>query len=153
MAARAKLIALTLMALALAPAAAAQGGPSSEPTLAALDPQALEPGRCGLFLWSRGERPTFVFVAYDQPASARVNIDGRVRDLPRTRFSGGVLTGHFEHQTYAGDGVTLEVEVRADEGRPVRDGTVIGDGIIRITDASGWETVAPVGGLIACQRS
>lgn len=151
MAAHAKLAALALVALALAAPATAQrtGG---ELTLARLDPQALEPGRCGLFLWSRGEQQEFVFVAYDEPALARVKLGGREREMPRTAFSGGVLTGHFEQQIYAAEGVRLEVQVRADEQRSVRDGAIIGDGVIRIIEDNGWESVVPVGGMIACQR-
>ncbi|MBI1187121.1 MAG: hypothetical protein GC206_07295 [Alphaproteobacteria bacterium] len=155
MAAHAKLIiAFALGCATLAPNAAAQRGADAEAalTLAQLEPQGLEAGRCGLFLWSRGERPEFVFVAYDQPAAARVKISGRERDLPRTAFSGAVLTGHFEQQTYAQDGVTLDVQVRADETRTVRDGTIISDGVIRVIENNGWESVVPVGGMIACQR-
>jgi len=141
-------------AMAAAPASAQRNSDPSEGvmTLAALEPQALEAGRCGLFLWSRGERPDFVFVAYDQPAIARVKVDGRVRELARTRFSGEVISGHFEDQTFADDDVRLEVRVRSDPERSVRDGAIIRDGVIRIVENDGWQSVTPVGGMVACQR-
>ena len=53
-----------------------------------LPPQALAQGRCGLFLWARGAQPVFMFFASDQPAEAKVRIDGRARALARTAFDG-----------------------------------------------------------------
>ncbi|MGE0046961.1 MAG: hypothetical protein AB7J28_01425 [Hyphomonadaceae bacterium] len=133
----------------LAAPAAAQERDAIE--LTALSPQPLEPGRCGLFLWSRSEQPAFVFVAYDQPAEARVRAGERSLSLPRTDFSGERQSGHFEHQTFSDGRLTLAVDLRFDPERQIRSGTVVESGVIRVRNREGWETVVPVGGMVACQ--
>lgn len=117
----------------------------------ALPPQELPDGHCGLFLWARSPEPTFIFVAYDTPASAYVRTNGRDRSLRRTNFSGDRVHGHFERQTYSDDRFTLNVELTFDERRPVRDGAIVQEGVVRVVDRQGWETIMPVGGMVACK--
>ena len=92
-------------------------------------------------------------MAYDQPAQARVRTEGHVRTLARTRFAGEPSYGHFEHQTFSDGQLTLEADIRFDPSRPVTDGAIIREGVLRIEGGDGWSTVMPVGGMVACKRT
>ncbi|MGE0597331.1 MAG: hypothetical protein AB7P07_13290 [Hyphomonadaceae bacterium] len=116
-----------------------------------LPAQHLDAGRCGLFLWTRQAEPVFVLVAYDVPDSAYVRANGRERMLRRTAFEGERVHGQFERQTFSDGRLSLEVDVQFDLERPIRDGAVVQEGVIRAVDEGGWQTVIPVGGLVACQ--
>jgi hypothetical protein len=118
----------------------------------ALPPQRLNEGQCGLFLWKRAAQPVFILVVYDQPAQARILAQGRARDLPRTSFSGEPVFGHFEHQIFSDGNVTLDLNVRFDEQRSIRDGAVVSEGVLRLGGAGGAQTIIPVGGMVACKR-
>jgi hypothetical protein len=118
----------------------------------ALEPQPMESGDCGIFLWAQTARqPILVLAAFSEPAAARVRVQGRTRELPRTVAEGQASHGHFERQTYSDGRLTLTVDVGFDAGRPLRDGAAIERGVIRVTDRRGWETIIPVGGLVACE--
>nr|WP_281721928.1 hypothetical protein [Nitrosomonas nitrosa] len=121
--------------------------------LEALDPQPLSPGACGMFLWARAAgEPVFVFAAFSQPPGARVKVRGRERRLARTAAQGAAASGHFERQTFADGSLALTVDVTFDTSRRVVDGSAIERGVIRIEDSEGWETIIPVGGLVACEN-
>jgi hypothetical protein len=122
--------------------------------LEALPAQQLERGRCGLFLWAREAQAqqVFILVAYDEPAQARIRTGGRIRDLPRTSFAGEPAYGHFERQVFTDAAMTLDLRLNFDSSRPVRDGAVVRDGVLRIEDRGGWQIVRPVGGMVACKR-
>jgi hypothetical protein len=129
------------------------GAQSDALVLQALEPQTLEEGQCGLFLWSLGERPQLVLVAYDRPSGALISSGGRERYLSRTAFGGEQSSGHFERQTFSGSGLTLSVELSWDPTRQVRDGSVVREAQVTLTDRDGWETVVPAGGMSGCQRN
>lgn len=120
--------------------------------LDALSAQKLSPGRCGLFLWSRTERPVFIMFATEAPAEAVVRIGGRNRQLARKVTSGERVLGHFENQTFANGQYSLEVELTYDVTRPIQDGAIIKQGVMRTIDKKGFATVVPVGGMIGCQK-
>lgn len=120
--------------------------------LDALQAQKLSPGRCGLFLWSRTERPVFIMFATEAPAEATVRIGGRNRQLARKITSGERVLGHFEKQTFANGQYSLEVELIYDVTRPIQDGAIIKQGVMRTVDKKGFATVMPVGGMIGCQK-
>lgn len=136
------------VACLVAPAAAQSGGLVFEE----VGPQRLEREQCGLFLWTLGERPELILVAFDNPTGAAVQLEGRERYLSRTQFGGERVAGVFERQTFEGAGLQVRVEVTFDPSRPVRDGAMVQQGSITATDRDGWETVIPVGGLSGCQR-
>lgn len=121
--------------------------------LEALSAQKLSPGRCGLFLWSRSERPVFIMFATEAPAQATVKIDGRNRQLARKTTSGERVLGHFERQIFANGQYSLEVELAYDRSRPIQDGAIIKQGVLRKTDSKGFATILPVGGMIGCQKA
>jgi len=119
-----------------------------------LSPQRLAPGRCGMFLWAQAGRPVLILAAFDQPATAVVQTGGRQRSFERASFSGNPIHGMFERQSYeGGGGVTLEVDVELDTERAMRDGALIKEGVVRVRDREGWETVVPIGGMVACKTT
>lgn len=134
------------------PERATQSVQAGELRLDELEPQSLERGSCGMFLWARvAEQPVFVFVALANPAEARVRINGRQQFLRRTAAEGQSRHGHFESQTYSGGGVTMEADVRFGVTNQVRDGVILDGGVLRMRDREGWETIVPVTGMVACQ--
>lgn len=148
--------ALALGAAVLAPTivraqADAQGErASADITLDEMEPVELPAGRCGLFLWSRQAQPQLVFVAFSNPTEARARTNGRNRYLRRVAFGKELVYGHFERQTFADGPLTFDVEVEFDGQRELRNGAVVKQGVIRARDARQWETVTPVGGMVAC---
>lgn len=143
-----------IVALCAAPLAMAQQpAPSSNDlVLEELESQDLPPGRCGMFLWSRTAQPVFVMVAYANPSEARVRTAGRNRYLRRTGFGKEQIYGHFERQTFTDGRLTFDVDVEFDTQRQVRSGAVVKQGVIRVRDEDKWESVHPVGGLVACKE-
>jgi hypothetical protein len=124
---------------------------AGELRLEELAPQPLVRGACGMFLWARtGEQSVFVFVAFANPAEAHVRLDGRARVLRRSAAEGPSQHGHFEEQTYADSGLTIETDVQF-SAEPLRNGAVISGGVMRVRDREGWETIVPVTGMVACQ--
>jgi hypothetical protein len=63
--------------------AEAAPAPTGGLPLEALPTQTLASGQCALFLWARTTPPRRVFMALQDPAVARIRIDGRSVDLPR----------------------------------------------------------------------
>jgi hypothetical protein len=148
------LAAAALAASAALPALADEPRRSPPPDIRfeALSPQPLERGRCGLFLWARSSTPPILLMTVsDDPSAARVRANGSQRNLPRTRFAGTPVHGQFERQTFSDGRLTLELEVQFDEERPIRDGAIVKQGVVRVFNPGGWETVMPVGGMVACQ--
>ena len=122
-------------------------------TLQGLSAQLLKPGSCGLFLWSKTERPVFILYATENPAQALMKIGGRDRKLARKATSGESLLGHYEKQTFAVDKYSFEVDLKYNRDGKMLDGAMIEQGVMRTRDKSGAETILPVGGMIGCQRA
>jgi hypothetical protein len=145
---RAFLVAALIMgAAAAAPPSRADEGVTLEP----LPPQDLPAGRCGLFLWSKEQQPNLIFVGYTNPGEGRIRAGGRNRYLPLTRFGREQVLGVFERQTYADGRLSVEIEVAFDPDRPLRNGAVLKEGVIRVKDGDKWESITPIGGMVACQ--
>lgn len=121
--------------------------------LQGLAAQKLTPGRCGLFLWSKTERPVFILFATENPAQALMRIGGRDRKLSRKAASGQAVLGHYEKQTFAADKYSFEVDLTYRQDDKLLDGAVIERGIMRTRDKAGMETILPIGGMIACQKA
>lgn len=117
----------------------------------ALPSQTLKPGQCGLFLWSRTERPEFIVFVPDNPARATAIINGRIRQLDRKTKSGDLVLGHYRKQSFASGAFAFELELTYDADRTVKDGAIIRQGVLRTYDRKGGTTVVPVGGMIGCQ--
>lgn len=150
-----KRIACAATALAIAGVAGAQSVGEQVSlggfALQGLAAQTLTPGRCGLFLWSKTERPVFILYATENPAQALVRISGHDKKLARKTTSGESLLGHYEKQTFAADKYSLEVDLTYARDGKMTDGAMIERGVMRSRDAKGTVTVVPVGGMIGCK--
>lgn len=124
---------------------------AGELRLDALEAQEHPAGRCGLYAWAQTSvRPILALVSFTNPTEARVRINGREQIMPRTAASGESIYGQFETQTFADSGVTITLEVTFDPARQMRDGAAIERGTLRVLDRRGWETIIPIGGMVAC---
>jgi len=128
-----------------APAPAMQG-PFGE-----VAPQSLQPGQCGLALWTRTPSARRVFWAYAVPPVARMTIAGRALDLRRTEESGEPLFGFPPQARYAAGDVAVSVDVDFESRSDLVGGAVVRNGTISYVDRTGAELVLPVAGLLACQ--
>ena len=113
--------------------------------------QKLAPGQCALFLWANTSPARRILMATQNPASARVVMKGRTLDLPLTAWDGEQVMGLYEEQTFTGEGLTLTVRFRGETPNGLIGGVVARDGSVELKDATGWETVVPAAGMIACQ--
>ncbi len=142
-------------AIGLAAASPAWAEAAPAPTgglpLEALPTQTLASGQCALFLWARTTPPRRVFMALQDPAVARIRVDGRSVDLPRTAAEGESAYGHAPMQRYAGEGITLTMAIQMDARSGLVGGAVIPNGSLEYRDARGWETIIPVAGMVGCQ--
>jgi hypothetical protein len=118
-----------------------------------LPAQTLSAGRCGLFIWSKTERPVFILFATESPARALVRIGNRELRLDRKQTSGEAVLGHYEKQTFAGGKHSFEIDLTFDREAQLTDGAVIQRGVLRTRDQKGFETILPVGGMIGCKAS
>ena len=90
-------------------------------------------------------------MALQDPAVARIRIEGRSVDLPRTAAEGESAYGHAPMQRYEGEGITLTMTIQMDARSGLVGGAVIPTGSLEYRDAKGWETVIPVAGMVGCQ--
>lgn len=142
-------------ALATLPAAAAQApsavaSAESIPALQELPPQRLVKGQCALVAWRLADRRR-IFMALAEPAVGRLQIGGATRDLPRQAQDGPVAYGHAARQTFADGGLSVTLDVEFDSERRLLGGALIRQGTLELKAASGWSTLTPVGGLVACE--
>jgi hypothetical protein len=155
---------LTVAATATILLAACAGGSSGgQPTTAVADPmdaatlselptQVLRQGQCALVLWSRNSTPVRFAVTLDQPAVARVSVKGRVIELARVSQNGQSIHGQFPEQHYRGDGMSLEVSFTPEDARHLAGGAVVSSAVVEFDDPTGWTSVIPAVGVIACQN-
>ena len=136
------------------PAPRAASTPSVETSHAtpfgALPPRTLAAGQCAMFLWVRSAEPKLVFFGSAQGDGHAV-INGRETGLQRTGVEGREALGQYEDQTYTFDGNKVEVRVNFQPRSGLDRGVVVPQGTLRLRQSDGWETVLPVGGLVACQ--
>lgn len=166
-----KMTAMMLAALSLAGACATTGAGGEKPAAADeavparvdlanadIASQGLRPigdasipsGECGMILWTlEGARPSAVF-QYVSEKQAQVNIAGRPVRLTRTDLGGASGYGVFEHQRFESeDGVVVEVTARF--GLEFSEGAYLEQGLIKVSDSSGWSMVSPAAGIAGCR--
>ena len=115
-----------------------------------LGPQTVEPGECALFLWSKTDTTKFIF--FSKALSAQATFAQGEEPLSLTQVSaGGDIFGQFNTSTgyLASDGRELSLTI--EPGEVMIDGQRIEDGLVRLDDLEGWQTVLPVVGVRACQ--
>jgi hypothetical protein len=144
-------------------AACASGSSGGQPTTAVADSmdaaalselptQVLGQGQCALVLWSRNSTPVRFAVTLDQPAVARVSMKGRVIELARVSQNGQSIHGQFPVQHYRGEGMSLEVSFTPEDARQLAGGAVVSSAVVEFDDPTGWTSVIPAVGVIACQN-
>ncbi|CAN1558664.1 hypothetical protein MCEMIH16_02531 [Caulobacteraceae bacterium] len=119
--------------------------------LEGLPTQTLASGQCALFLWARTTPPRRVLMALQDPAIARIRLDGKSLDLPRVAAEGEALYGHFPVQRFEGEGVSVSVTIQMDARSGLVGGVVVPAGWLEYRDRKGWETIVPVAGMVGCQ--
>lgn len=124
------------------------------PRIAELRNKNLEPGQCGMLLWTleKGE-PIMVFrnVAGRQ---AEMIIDGAPARLDLVEEEGERRYGVSSEQAYtleAGTPGETRVKVSARFGTPFEGGVYVEQGVITLRNFFGWERVTPVAGLAGCR--
>ncbi len=143
-----------------APFGSPEPGGSAAQTLApqavvgALAPQRLEPGACGLFLWTREPRRQLVFVGRPMEQVALMALDGRETELAGTASSAFGPMGLATLQSYRGPEGTTQLHLRLEpDARPgLTGGLVIPRATLRIEREDGWQQVLALGGLYACEE-
>ena len=153
-----------LLVLAAAALAACASTPNDTPAAAAttsaaaidtvpdggLPPQRLQPGQCGLFLWSMSAPRKFVFFTEATSGAAVVLID----DVPvrvQMTSAGGDVFGQFLTDTEFQDAPSGRmVQIMINPGEALEGGQRVDSGNLLVRNADGWETVLPVTGVRAC---
>lgn len=108
--------------------------------LSDLPQQKLEPGRCVSMLWSKAQPPMRIAM-----------VDERAQTLLLRRNRKDVLLPATGPTSYAGDGLTVTIDLSFRPSQGITDGAVIDTGSMEIADASGEALILPVGGIRACR--
>lgn len=119
--------------------------------LATLPRQDLATGQCALFLWKAGNEARLVLMARVEPAVARIALDGRIVDLPRTDAHAGDPAGMFTDALYGDGTTTVTLNITLEQRSGLEGGAVVTDGTLRLDRANGDGFVMPVAGLLACR--
>lgn len=144
------------IAFASAACAAAPDPSPSEPALAspapvaALPPQTLETGQCGLFLFER--RPPNRFVLFEDEASATVQIvhDGRIHTLAVARPRGAMVSGEAFSRAYRDDAHDIRFTLTGQVGEETSSGPRLEDVLLSVQPMRGARVVRPLGGVRSC---
>ncbi|KJS26714.1 MAG: hypothetical protein VR75_06450 [Hyphomonadaceae bacterium BRH_c29] len=144
--------ALLLAACASAPSEteALVEGSSTSASLQSLPTQTLEPGVCGLFLWTRDEPRRFTLFYPSGSATAEAIVNGRQDTLTKESQGGDVLEQFMTFMRFhAEDGSPVELSLKA--GELIEGGRRVPSARMISKNAEGWEIITPLAGLTACQ--
>lgn len=115
-----------------------------------LPPQTMEPGECGLFLWTRREQPQFVFFALSGQDTAQYWLEGETIALSRTALGGDIFGQQLTEQDFA-DSAGRAYQLRMTPGDVLVGGQRIPEATLTMIDPEGWKTLVPLAGVSACQ--
>lgn len=132
------------------PASTPPASATAQPHLGTLAPRKLAAGECGMFLWARTAERNLVFFN-TRTGAGRAVLGGREVELARASVSGAEILGQFETQTFAYEGLVVEVQVQFERRPGLARGAIIPQGALRMRRDDGWEYVLPVGGLVGCE--
>ncbi|MEL6957272.1 MAG: hypothetical protein AAFO88_11580, partial [Pseudomonadota bacterium] len=108
-----------------------------------LQPQTLEVGECGLFLWSLSGEPTFMFFSRATSGEARILIEDEAETVTQAS-AGGDIFGQFTTQTgWSSQTKGYSIDLTLVPGEQLIDGQRVESGRIKLTDIEGWETIIP----------
>lgn len=131
------------------PPVPALAGIKTPPTLEEAPPIKFEQGECALVLWTKSQPPRRVFAALNNPNRATIRIEGKKIDLIQTDQEGDPAFGFSPRAVYEGGGLKLRIDLIFDTRENLNAG-VLGVGTIEMTNAEGWSSLTPVGGILAC---
>lgn len=115
-----------------------------------LTAQQLQPGECGLFLWTKGLPNTLIFFSKAGTNAALMKSNNTEEPVTLTSAAGDIFGQFMTRQTYqAPNSVTVSLSFNA--GKTMEDGQRIDNGRLTRSSAEGWETIIPVVGVRACQ--
>lgn len=115
-----------------------------------LSAQTLEPGECGLFLWSKTDISRFAFFSKALSGTAVFKPAEEELKLTQAR-SRGTIFGQFTTDMGYTASNGSEVGLTFTPGETLTGGQRIENGLITITDQDGWQTKLPLLGVRACQ--
>lgn len=151
-----KVIALAMLSAGLVLAACATSPRRSTvpetlrgPALASLPAQNLEPGECGMFLWSFQTPHNLIFFRKAGESTAISVLTGVEVPLKVTSESGKVF-GQFMTETIYQTAKGEPVRIVIVPGELIQDGQRTQSAEIRFQTREGWETIIPASGLSAC---
>lgn len=122
-------------------------------TLGAIGRQALPPTGCAAFLWSRWEPPQLMAMVSAEPATLRLQIDGKPQVLTRVSGEGSANHGLTPVSRYALGEVIATVEMTVADRPDLTDGAMVTDATVTIEQAGKDTLVLPAAGLIGCAPS
>ncbi|MDJ0920784.1 MAG: hypothetical protein QNI84_06620 [Henriciella sp.] len=115
-----------------------------------LSAQSLEPGECGLFLWSKTDTNRFAFFSKALSGTAVFKPAEEELRLTQSRSRGTIFGQFTTDMGYtASDG--SEVALTFQPGETLNGGQRVEAGLITVTDPDGWQTKLPILGVRACQ--
>nr|WP_321361823.1 hypothetical protein [uncultured Hyphomonas sp.] len=149
---------ILLSGLAFLGACASSGAPpeadvptgASTAATASLPAQTLEPGTCGLFLWTRDEPRHFVLFFGAGDTTAKAIMNGRQQTLRVDSQDGDVFGQFLTRMAFSapdGDDITLTMT----PGEQIEGGRRVPLARMIYDNEEGWEIITPLTGLTACQ--
>lgn len=118
--------------------------------LSALENAGLNPGECGMILWTLDEnRPAPIF-RYVVGKTAEISLNGAPVRLAPLEAAGEAAFGVHERQIFKSpEGTTAHVETRF--GLGFDGGVYLEQGLVRVDAPDGWRAVAPAAGIAGCR--
>lgn len=115
-----------------------------------LGPQQLDPGDCGLFLWSKTDVTKFIFYSEALTGTALFAQGSTPIQLEQVA-AGGNIFGQFNTLMRYEANDRRIVELSMVPGEELEGGQRLESGLLTLTDAEGWVTKLPILGVRACQ--
>lgn len=133
-----------------APMSAALQTDGSGVVLGTLPSAALPSKQCGMVVWTLEGDKVSPVLRYVAGGAAQIVANAKTVELARTDASGASAFGVSERQSFtSGDGLTVEVALRF--GSTFDGGSWLQNGVITVSTADGWKTVAPAAGVAGCR--
>lgn len=132
------------------PATKGGAGPIDVVATNSLPAQTLEPGTCGLFLWSRDEPRHFVFFHVAGTDTAQVVFEGREQTMGIESQSGDIFGQFLTRMTLRSED-SRPVSLALSPGEEIDGGRRVPLARMISQDDQGWEIITPLTGLTACQ--
>ena len=115
-----------------------------------LPAQTLDPGTCGLFLWTQDEPRRFILFYPAGAGTAEAVVDGRRTQLQVESQGGEIFAQFMTEMTFRRTG-GLPVALSMQPGELIEGGRRVPSARMISQDEEGWETIMPLAGLTACQ--